>query len=59
MPHKVGDPDEERYGDHRAAEIGDYLARARLVEREGCLRQHAFSSSAEVSPERVHAEFGQ
>ena len=59
MSHKVSDPDEEGDGDHRAAEKGDYLACARLVEGEGCLRQHAFSSLAEVSPKRVHAEFGQ
>jgi hypothetical protein len=35
MFHNVSDPGEEGDGDRRAAEIGDYLACARLVEREG------------------------
>ena len=59
MSHEVSDPDEERDGNRRASEKGDHLACARLVEREGRVRQHALSSSAEVSSERVHAEFGQ
>src|SRR5579875_754963 len=45
LSHEPDDPGEERDVDHRAREIGDQLARARLRDREGRVCQHAFSSS--------------
>jgi hypothetical protein len=59
MFHKVSDPGEEGVGDRRAAEIGEIFGlRSPGRARRPC-GQHALSSSAEVSPEHVHAELGQ